>query len=79
MGPLEQVRHLRQTLPPATPENHLLREQMLLETRKLLLGLERPDNAVERICFQVSNTAYIEVSYRIRRASLLKDVPCSAP
>lgn len=53
MNTLEQLRSLRQALPPATPDNAVLRENLMVEARALLLDLERPDNAVERICFQV--------------------------
>lgn len=50
---IEQLRQLRRSLPPATAENVDLREEMLNEARKLLLDLEREDNLVERLSFQV--------------------------
>lgn len=50
---LEQLKQVRQQLPPATPENVDMREEMLGEARKLMLDLERPDNSVERVAFQV--------------------------
>ena len=54
MTTLEQLQLIRQNLPPAIPENVVARENLLVEARKLLLDLERPDNVVERVCFQVS-------------------------
>lgn len=53
MTALEQLRQLRLSLPPATAENVDVREEMLDEARKLLLDLEREDNVVERLSFQV--------------------------
>jgi hypothetical protein len=50
---LEQLKQMRKQLPVATPENVDLREEMLGEARKLMLDLERPDNSVERVAFQV--------------------------
>ena len=44
---MNQIRRIRETLPADTPENQGLREDMLLEARKLMLALERPDNVVE--------------------------------
>ena len=35
------------------PRNMHVREDLLLEARKLLLPLERPDNVVERACYEV--------------------------
>jgi hypothetical protein len=51
---MERLRSLRTNLPENTPENLNIREDLLLEARKLMLSLERQDNAVERVCFQVS-------------------------
>jgi hypothetical protein len=51
---LTQLRSLRESLPPPTEQNKDIREELLVESRKLLLSLERTDNVVERICFQVN-------------------------
>ena len=50
---LTQLRMLRETLPPPSEETQEFREQLLAESRKLLLALERTDNVVSRVCFQV--------------------------
>ena len=54
-GVLAQLRTLRETLPPPTEQNQELREELLAESRRLLLSLERTDNVVSRVCFQVSH------------------------
>ena len=50
---VEQLRSLRSLIPPYAPENINAREDLLVETRKLLLALESPGNVIERVCFQV--------------------------
>ena len=49
---VQHLSALRESLPPDTTENADLREDLMVEARKLLLSLERPDNVVERIGFQ---------------------------
>ena len=51
---LLRMRDMQITLPSLLEENPDVREELLAESRKLLLSLERPDNVVARICFQVS-------------------------
>jgi hypothetical protein len=51
---LKMIQSLRANLPEDTPENLNIREDLLLEARKLMLSLERQDNATERINFQVN-------------------------
>ena len=58
MDQLSQLQKIKASPPPDTAENVHLREDLLLEARKLLLSLERPDNAVERVCYQVSILCY---------------------
>jgi len=53
---LSDLKKLRESLPDDTPENLNVREELLLEARKLMLSLERQDNAVERVCFQLWET-----------------------
>lgn len=50
---LSELRKLKESVTNDTPQNVELQEKMLLEAKKLLLSLERPDNVVERVCFQV--------------------------
>lgn len=49
----ELLSNLRENLPADTPENQNEREKLLHELRSVFLSLERQDNAVERISFQV--------------------------
>ena len=51
---LTQLQSLRRSLPHPNNQDQSIREELLIEARKLLLSLERPHNVVERICFQVS-------------------------
>ena len=53
MDHVVRLKELKASLPPDTPENVGVREELLVEARDLLLSLEQPDNVVERVCFQV--------------------------
>lgn len=50
-----KFKELKDTLPSDAADDADVRESLLREARKLMLSLERPDNVVERVCFQVSN------------------------
>lgn len=54
-----ELQKFRANLPADTPENASVREDLLLEARKLIPSLERQDNAIESIIFQV-NIFYVE-------------------
>lgn len=53
ISPLAKLREVRDNLPSVSPENTKVREELLVEARSLTKALERDDNLIERICFQV--------------------------
>lgn len=54
---IESLKQLMGQIPAATAENVNVREKLLVATRKLMLQLERPDNTVERVGYQVPTHA----------------------
>ncbi|KAI9687107.1 MAG: hypothetical protein M1822_002518 [Bathelium mastoideum] len=75
MAAIEKFKQLQEALPPSTAENVDLREDLLLEARKLVLSLERQDNVVERVCYQLWETAAIKIGVNLGVFHLLKDSP----
>ncbi|TGO37663.1 hypothetical protein BHYA_0092g00460 [Botrytis hyacinthi] len=69
----EILRDLRESLPADTPENQNEREKLLHELRNLSLSLERQDNAVERISFQLMETVACRVAVDIGIFELLEN------
>lgn len=53
MDPVALLKFVRENVPAETKENLNVREELLAEARKLMLSLERTDNSVERVSFQV--------------------------
>ena len=51
---LPTIRSLASTIPEETLDNKGSRSQLLEAAKDLVLALERPDDVVERVCFQVS-------------------------
>ncbi|PQE07105.1 O-methyltransferase family 2 protein [Rutstroemia sp. NJR-2017a BVV2] len=69
---IQTLSDIQQNLPADTPENQNLREVLLLEARKLMLSLERQDNAVERISFQLMETVACRIGVDLGIFELLE-------
>ncbi|KAM0304946.1 hypothetical protein ACHAO8_011337 [Botrytis cinerea] len=72
---LELLNNFRESLPADIPENQNIREKLLLELRKLSLSLERQDNAVERISFQLMETVACRIGVDLCIFELLDSSP----
>ncbi|KAL9083256.1 MAG: hypothetical protein Q9165_008609 [Trypethelium subeluteriae] len=80
MSPLSKLREVRDNLPSAGAENTKVREELLIEARNLTKALERDDNVIERICFQIWEPIAIRIGIDISLFKILKrsDAPKSA-
>ncbi|KAL9108566.1 MAG: hypothetical protein Q9227_006652 [Pyrenula ochraceoflavens] len=65
MDSVTALRQLRQRLPAPTPQNVNLREDMLTEARKLMIDLERPDNTLLRIGYQLVESVTVNAAVKM--------------
>ncbi|KAJ9634421.1 hypothetical protein H2204_006246 [Knufia peltigerae] len=74
---LKQLQLFRRSLPPPTEGDFDMREELLAESRRFLLSLERDHNVVHRVCYQVMETVAISAAMRMGLFAAFKDGPTS--